>query len=358
MDSGSSSSARPLIVTHDQDLLEQLLRLCAAVGVTADLADSVDRARQPWARASVVLVGDDVAPAAARLGLGRRDNVVLVSGAPDQAPLWRLAVELRADDVVMLPAAQLRLAERLSDLADGPLRGATVAVVAGSGGAGSSTLASALALTAAKQGRRTLLVDADPLGGGIELVVGCEDSAGLRWPEVAATHGRVSAADFRGALPSVGYLAVLSFDRTLPAPADPSAMRAMLGAARRGSELVVVDLPRRLDEAATEAVLVTDVLVLVVTSEVRGVASAQGTLAALRQLCGDIRVLVRELPGSDLAPESVASSLGLPLTVAIPTRRSVARSVNDGLGPLARGGLERACRAVLDDLGSTASEGR
>ncbi len=358
MDSGSSSSARPLIVTRDQDLLEQLLRLCAAAGVTADRVESIEGARQPWARASAVLVGADLAAEAVRLGLTRRDNVVIVCGAREEAALWRQAVQLRADDVLVLPAAQLRLTEQLSDLAEAPLRGTTVAVSAGSGGAGASTLASALALTSASVGLRTLLIDADPLGGGIELAVGCEDRSGLRWPEVAATEGRVSAAAFRAALPSVGSLAVLSYDRTGSSATDPRVMQEMLGAAQRGSELVVVDMPRRLDEAATEAALCTDVFLLVATSEVRGVACAQRVLALLRELCADIRVLVRELPGSDLSPQSVAETLQLPLACAIPTRRAVARSVNDGLGPLSRRGLERVCRQVLDDVGIPPGFGR
>lgn len=349
MDSGSSSG-RPLIVTHDDDLQEQLLRLCAAAGVTADLVEVVDHARQPWARASAVLVGDDLAPAASRLGLLRRDNVVLVTAARDHVDLWRLAVAMRADDVVQLPRGQLRLAERLSDLADGPARALTLGLVAGSGGAGSSTAASALALTAARSRRRTLLVDADPQGGGIDLVVGCEGAAGLRWPEVAATQGRVSATAFRSALPTIGDLVVLSFDRTGTPLGDPAVMCSMLAAGQRGSEVVVVDLPRRLDEAAADALLCTGIQLLVATSDVRGAAGAQATVGALRELCGDLRVVVRNVPGSDLSAQTVADTLGLPLAAELPTSRRVARSVNDGLGPLARGGLERVCRALLDDL--------
>lgn len=350
MDTGSSAGARPLVVTEDQDLLEQVLRLCAAAGVTPDVVETVDRTRQFWARASAVLVGDDAAGAVAGLGLTRRDDVVLVSGARDETPLWRLAVRLHADDVMMLPGAQLRLSQRISDLADGPLRGTILAVLPGSGGAGASTVAAGLALTAAKQGLRTLLIDGDPLGGGIELLVGCEDAPGLRWAEVAATQGRVGAAALRAALPAVGELAVLSFDRTGPASNDSHAMLSMLGSAQRGSELVVVDLARRLDEASTDVVMSTELLVLVATPDVRGVAGAQRVLADLRPLCSDIRLLVRRRPGSDLTAQTVAETLGLPLVASIATRRSLSRAVNDGLGPLGRGGLERPCRTLLDAL--------
>lgn len=338
------------MVTEDRDLRDALLRLCAAASLTPDVIDATASLRQVWARAHAVLVGDDQAEAVARLGLARRDRVSLTSLREDPTPLWPLAVRLGADDVVLLPADQPRLVERLSDLVDGSGRGATVAVIGGGGGAGASTLAAAIALTAGRSGRQCLLVDADPLGGGIDLLVGCEQRDGVRWPELAATQGRVGAAAFRAALPSVGTLAVLSWDRAGPRRTSPLLVRAMVSAGQRGSDLVVVDLPRHLDDSATEALLRSDVLVVVTTSEVRGVAGARSMLDGLRDLCADIRVVVREVPGSDLSPTSVAGSLALPLVGTVATRRGLARAVNAGMGPLGRGGLERSCRAILDAL--------
>jgi secretion/DNA translocation related CpaE-like protein len=336
-----------MILTDDQDLLEQLLRLCAAANITPDVVGDVTKARRPWAHASAVLVGEDLAEGAARLGLARRDHVVLVSTKHDNTPMWRLAVQLRADDVVALPAAQSRLIERLSDLADGSVAAVSVGVTGGCGGAGASTLAAGLALAAARAGHRSLLVDADPLGGGIELVVGCEDRNGLRWREVADTRGRVSASAFRAALPTVGALAVLSWSREEARHVDSETMRAMVGAGQRGCELVVIDLPRRLDEPATDAVLMCDLLLVVTTTEVRAVASTQAMLAGLRRLCVDIRLAVRELPGAELTCATVADTLRLPLAARVPTRRSIVRAVNEGLGPLAHGRFERVCRDLL-----------
>ena len=45
-----------------------------------------------------------------------------------------------------------------------------------------------------------LLVDVDPWGGGIDLVLGSEDEPGLRWPDLALQGGRLSTA-VREALP-------------------------------------------------------------------------------------------------------------------------------------------------------------
>jgi hypothetical protein len=127
-------------------------------------------------------------------------------------------------------------------------------------------------------------------------------------------------------------------------------MPAVVGAAGRGAELVLVDLSRRLDEAATEALLVCDAVLLVVPTEVRGVAAARSVLAELRAMCGDIRVVVRRLPRSDVSVDSVISALGLPQAGAVSQQRGLQRAVNDGLGPLSRGHLEGSCRTILDLL--------
>src|ERR1051326_809673 len=46
-----------------------------------------------------------------------------------------------------------------------------IAAIGGCGGAGASTLAASLAVTALGAGRRAILFDADPLGGGLEPLV-------------------------------------------------------------------------------------------------------------------------------------------------------------------------------------------
>ncbi len=71
-------------------------------------------------------------------------------------------------DVVELPAAETWVVELLTDATDGASRGAlTVGVVGGCGGAGATTFAGALALTAAAR-RTSLLLDLDPLGPGVD----------------------------------------------------------------------------------------------------------------------------------------------------------------------------------------------
>ena len=58
-----------------------------------------------------------------------------------------------------------------------------------------------------------LLVDVDPWGGGIDLALGGEADAGLRWPDLAVQGGRLDYAALRDALPARDGVTVLSAGR-------------------------------------------------------------------------------------------------------------------------------------------------
>ena len=117
--------------------------------------------------------------------LPRRGRVILVSRTEPQASEWEAAIAVGAQRVMTLPADEGDLVAALSEAAesrrDDGRRGAVVAVMAGRGGAGASLFATALAQTASD----ALLIDADPWGGGIDLVLGSESEPGLRWPDLA-----------------------------------------------------------------------------------------------------------------------------------------------------------------------------
>jgi secretion/DNA translocation related CpaE-like protein len=352
----ASAATRPLLLTRDPELRDELLRLCAAAAVTPDVVGDVGLARRDWLVAPCVLVGADCAAEVSALGLPRRAEVSLVAHGPESADLWRDAVALRADRVVVVPEEEGALVDRLADTVDGGLQLATtIGVIGARGGAGASTLAAALALTAARDGVPALLVDADALGGSVELVVGCESEPGMRWPDVASTQGRVGAAALRAALPSRDGLAVLSWRQREPAVLQRESLTAMLSAGQRGSDVVIMDLPRQLDGPAGVAASRADRILVVACCDVGSVAAGGRLLGSLSAVCGDLRLVVRRLRGHPLAPELVASSLGLRLAAVVPTRRSVSRSVEEGLGPPARGRLASVCSQLLDDLGPLGS---
>lgn len=346
-------SSRPLLVTADPALLDDLLRLAAAAAVEVDVAHAVTLARPSWPTAPVVLVGADAADELARRGYPRRAGVVLVGHQHEDGRLWPLAVTMGAEHVALLPDAEAWLVDRLADALEGaPGAAVIVCVLGGRGGAGASVLAAALAQAGAHAGRKTLLVDADPLGGGVDLVLGQEHVAGSRWSDFLGTPGRLSCAALRAALPAMGELAVLSLDRdtTTSIPAD--AMRAVLAAADRGCDLVVLDLPRHLDDAAQQALGRSTVALLVVPAEVRATVAAARVAEAVRRHTGDVRVVVRGPAPTGLDARSVVESLALPLAGEMDAEPGLATSLDRGDPPLGRraGPLGRFCERFLAEI--------
>ncbi|WP_438319116.1 septum site-determining protein Ssd [Streptomyces sp. HUAS TT3] len=362
------AAGRPLIVTEDPLLLDDLLRLCAAAGAEPYVHHSVPgpsgggrdgggggAAGPPggtagaagnigWESAPLVLVGDD---AARRVrGAPRRPAVLLVCRDVDDPLVWQRAVEIGAEEVLRLPDAESLLVDRIADVVEGAGRSAlAVGVIGGSGGAGASTLACALAVRAARAGERTILIDGDPLGGGMDVLLGGESAEGLRWPDLAGSRGRVGAGALEESLPELHALRVLSWDRGDRVVVPPAAMRSVVAAARRRGGVVVVDLPRRVDEAVAEALAQLDLVLLVVPGELRAVAAAGRVAAGVRMAARDVRVVVRGRPPGGLDAEAVAGLLGVPLAGEVPVEVGLPGRVAEGEPPggHGRGALARFC---------------
>ncbi len=338
----------PLIVTEDESLLDDLLRLCAAAGAEPEVVFTAPPRALSWDAAPLVLVG---AEASARVrGAARREGVLLIGRDPRDAEIWRQAVDIGVEQVLVLPDAEAWLVDRIADIAEGAGGPAlTIGVAGGRGGAGASTLACALAVTAARAGSRTMLVDGDPLGGGLDILFGAERTGGLRWPDLADSRGRVNSGVLEESLPRLGALSVLSWDRGESVFIPPQAMRSVLGAARRRGGVVVVDLPRRVDETVAETLAQIDVGLLVVPAELRAVAAASRVAAAFRTVLEDVRIVARGPFGAGLGGAEIARLIGLPLAGELPSEPALAALLSGGgpPGSATRGPLARFSAAFL-----------
>ncbi|GAB3867711.1 hypothetical protein GCM10027610_122930 [Dactylosporangium cerinum] len=158
---------RPLLVTDDLDLLDDVLGLAARVPLDVDVEPGPEPARHRYPDAPIVLIGDAAAPACARAGLPRRRGVVLLTRDPRPDHATALADAVGAEQIVRFPEGAAWLVDCLATVAQRhavtvAARGRILAVLGGRGGAGASVLAAGLAITAGKVGLRSLLVDADP----------------------------------------------------------------------------------------------------------------------------------------------------------------------------------------------------
>ncbi|TCC29858.1 septum site-determining protein Ssd [Kribbella sindirgiensis] len=345
----NSPTPSVLMATTNEALLDDLLRLSAAASVTPQVETHLLGLRRKWPTCSLVVIGRDLAEPLARVQPAHRPGVVVVGSAADGDDLYRCAFDVGADAVCRLPDDEPLLAGKLADALDGADRSAvTLAFVGGCGGAGSTTLAAAVAVLGNRRGFRTMLIDGDPLGGGVELALGIEHDPGDRWPKLLNASGRVSAAALRSALPSVDGLSVLSWDQSGVTVLPPDTMSSVIGAAQRSTDLVVLDLPRRADPAVEEGFIRSTATLLVVPCDVRSVAAAKRLSGPLRAVAGDLRVVARDSrPG--LAPTDVATHLSLPLATKLGHVRGLATAMDQGHLPLnPRSSLTRTATTLLN----------
>ncbi|WP_222192540.1 septum site-determining protein Ssd [Modestobacter italicus] len=322
--------ARPLVVSTDPLLLDDLLRLLAAAGSTGELTSGGGPLRRAHRDAPLVLLGAEVLGSAAVRALPRRPGLLVVAVGDPGPEVWPAAVELGAERVVVLPRDETWLVERVAAAVRAPARpGWLAAVGSACGGAGASTLATALALTArARAGDDVLLVDGDGWGAGLDLLLGAERAPGLRWPELAGVSGRVAGPALAAALPEAAGVAVLAASREQPQPVGTEALLAVAAGARDSGCGVVVDLPAHSDGAG-ELLAEADLSVLVVPARLRASAAAR---ALVRGPDGEPRpwsaalLVCRPVPGG-LTRAQVADVVGRPVFAELAADRSaVARS--------------------------------
>lgn len=329
-----------LLLSRSTPLAEEVGRLAAAADIRPQVAADPVAALPTWSTASLVLVGADLVAELAQVRPPRRAGVHVVSLGPLPDLVFREALAVGAESVAELPGSADWLVELLGDVGEQP--GRVVGVVGGTGGAGATTYAVALAQAAARAGT-ALLVDTDPLGPGTDRMLGMEASQGARWESLQRTSGRLASRSLREAVPRRDGLGVLTWAAAVPGSVQAFAAREALEAGRRGHDLVVVDLSREgplLGELAARC----DLVAVVTPASVAGAASAARVVARL----GSVRCGLVLRPGS-VAPHSMAAAVGVPVLATLPDQRGVTEAAELGCGPLRsrRGPLARAVGDLL-----------
>ncbi|MEO3937782.1 hypothetical protein V3N99_13640 [Dermatophilaceae bacterium Soc4.6] len=229
-----------------------------------------------------------------------------------------------------------------------PPGGALLAVTGASGGLGASVVTAALAVRAVAVGRGTVAVDLDPLGGGLDIVLGLEQTPGTRWSDLGALDGEADGEAVLPTLPRADGVRVLSYGRH-GEPVPPQVVGALLRALVAVCDLVVLDLPRA-DRMPGGAPPLDLHLVLAGTSLTQ-VAALSAVLGMLSRPDGT-GVLLRARSASD--PEAgalvpvVQAQLGAPVWGIVPDDRSVPADLTHGFAPGRRPGpFVRALDPVL-----------
>ena len=346
--SGAGGARGILAVLTESALRDEVDRVAAAVGVRPVHVGSTSQvSRRAWSAAVAVVLDESAAEVCARTGLPRRAHVMVVTGGEPASSTWAAAIEIGARHVLRLPAQERELVRELADAGEAArgndVRGQVVAVMGGRGGAGASLFAVALAQLA----QHPLLVDLDPWGGGIDLLVGCETSPGVRWPDLALQGGRLNWSAVREALPRHRGVSMLSGTRR-EYEMDARAVDAVIDAGRRGGATVVCDLPRRATDAAESALGTADLIVVVSPCDVRACAATATMAPVLTGINPNVGLVVRGPSPGGLRAAEVAAIAGVPLLASMkPYPRLAEHLEHGGLRLRRRSALAVAAGRVL-----------
>lgn len=322
----------PILLAVDDPLLHpEALHIAAACGrPVVEVADEVQLARmQPKAFAS--LVDGSFKPQT------QHPTTFTITSSPDAALPGAFVLPAQAADLLRaLGALSLRGASHTNPA------GVVIAVLGAAGGAGASTLAAAIS---ARAGAGSILIDAHPRSGGLDLIFGIEEQPGARWGEIELGEGLIARTDVLRALPSTASgVSVLTSARS--SIADPYVLRneeieAVIAAV--GAEgVTVVDAP-------TSAVSARCDLVCIVTPAQLRPAAAAAAIAAQCNAAGVAHgLIVRDCAWASLNTDEVERVTGSRVLTRLSSCRGLARTVErGGLPTTLPRALSRAADAVL-----------
>ncbi|MFF3066211.1 septum site-determining protein Ssd [Oerskovia sp. NPDC057915] len=246
---------------------------------------------------------------------------------------------------------------------------AVVGAVGARGGAGTSTVSAVLADGLRRAGRRTVLVDLETRGGGVDVLLGIDHRDGPRWSDLRDARGAVDGRALAGLLPTWRHVPVLSAHRADPVTLDDGVVVDVCSALADTCDVLVLDLPRSVLDGAggpggpghTALVGACDTLLLVTPLDLPSVAGAVATaeLATRHGAGRALRLVARRPAPGRLDPWDVSDVVGLPLAATVPWDRAHAGRVERGEGPdvrarrpLGRAGTELAVAVGGADVAS------
>jgi pilus assembly protein CpaE len=287
---------------------------------------------------------------------------VLAIGVQNDVPLFRGLRALGISDYLLKPidrdslgaAIDAALAEIVSSPAqstDPAPRARVLALVGSRGGAGTSSLAIALSTLLAREGQRTVLLDLDLQGGSLALDLGAEPTPGLA--HLLKSPDRVDPLVVERALKAhrLGFR-LLAVDAPVEQELalEPDALLALVAAAAKGADVLVVDCPRWLDQQRRAVLRTADRVAIISPPTLAGLRDAQRMaqfLSGLRAGQAPIHVVNRAgAQGAGLDRAEFEAGLAGPLTAWIAEDERAARHAAQMAGSL----LCRGGRALAEGI--------
>ncbi len=321
-----------LLLGRDPDLVDHILALASAAELTVDVQSRAQPAALTWKRTPLVIVCTDLLAEAASAALPPRPGTVVFGVMTGHA--WRHAFELGAERVVEPPGEPGWLGESAAGGEEqlGPA-GRVVGVLGCRGGAGASVFACALAAAAVRRRMTPFLLDLDPLGCGLGVLLGADEVVGLTWDQVRSGSGRIPARSLESAVPRVGGVAVLGWPDDGVVGLDAGVAAAVVDTSRRCAPITIVDLGLGHGAHQLEALARCDRAFMIVPADVRSVRAARRGAA---RLADTFEIVVRGPNPGGLTGADVGQAVGVAVVAAVAAERGLDARLERGEPPGSR----------------------
>jgi len=306
-------------------------------------------AEAPMPKTLIVDVTDTGKPLSTMLTITAafaENTKVIAIGSVNDVGLYRELIEGGVSDYLVKPVTEKALADALlrernvapePDASEQRAPANLVAFIGTRGGVGASTVSSGCAWIIAQELKlRTTLLDLDLQFGTIALGLDIEPTRGLR--EALENPSRIDSLFLSSAAAKVSdRLTVLAAEEAVDGEVnfDPSAIDLLLSEINRGSDFIVVDLPRaasvgrtRVLQLATHVVVVTDLTLASLRDCIRIVAMLERAAPQAKLLVAANRFGRAE---SGLSKAEFEKALGRSVSIVLPEdTKPIASAVNAG----------------------------
>jgi Flp pilus assembly CpaE family ATPase len=340
--------ARVVLALEAPDVTEEIMHFLDRTGHARVVATAIDDRQL---EAAVRQLDPDAVVAQPSLvdPVAMRGRSLLAVDTRESVASLRAAIRAGARGFFLWPADRDALAGATAATVTAPLlqprRASVFAVHGARGGAGVTFVATHLAAAFAHRGSDCVLIDADPLYGDVASALGAPAEDVHTMADLLPLGDEVSADHLAEALWSHagGFRVLLP-----PAPEDAGSvraddLRAVARAAASSADVVVLHLPRSLDELARTGIESADRLIEVLSLDVLSFRAATRALEALGPVGLQDRVgfVVNRAARGEITVGDVTRVFGVQPLAAIPLDRSVRRVQDHGRLLSARGRIGR-----------------
>jgi pilus assembly protein CpaE len=352
--------ARVVIALEAPDVAEEVMQFldrtgrARVVGTAQDSSQLADAVRQ--LEPDALVAAPTLAPTRGTLN----GATLLALDTTQSVGALRRAIRAGASGFYLWPAEREELASAAARIAPsgeeaGAERASVIAVYAPRGGAGATFVATHLAAAFARRGRRSVLVDLDRQFADVSAAIGVPLDENVRTivdlvplgDEVGRQHVEEVLWEH-----SAGFSALLAPAELVPNRRDGQTYRATIGAIRRACDLVLLDVPRALDEVSMAGFESADRVLVVLGLDVLSFRDAKRAIEAAG-LEDRVDFVVNRAGRSEISPRDVERVFGRAVLAVIPADRAVTSARDHGRLVPMRGrvgrALERIARRLEDD---------